>query len=87
MLLGLLTFLIEVVVCIALPTFLTIRTILQPSDRYQLEYKRWIAYWILFIVMNGLFYWIGIEAAEPLKVILLAALAIPRLGLPIVVYD
>jgi hypothetical protein len=87
MLLGLLLFLIEVLMCIVLPLFFTLRTILQDSPKYQIEYKRWITYWVLFILINGFFFWIDIDAAKSLKVLMLVALAIPRLGFSTMIYD
>lgn len=85
MILGLLVFLIEVIMGIALPFYLTLRTI-RKSDSNE-DYIRWATYWVLFIAINSFFYFIGIEAAEPFKVLLLAALAFPKLGLPLVVFE
>ena len=87
MLLGLLVFLLEIIMCIALPLYLTLRTVEKADNSYPNEYKRWATYWILFIVINSFFFFIEIEGTEPLKVLILAVLAFPKLGLPLIVYE
>lgn len=87
MLLSLLVFLVEIILCIALPFYLTLRTVEKADNSYPNEYKRWATYWVLFIVINSFFCFIEIEGTEPVKVLLLAALAFPKLGLPLLVYE
>ena len=61
MLLSLLVFLVEIILCIALPFYLTLRTVEKADNSYPNEYKRWATYWVLFIVINSFFCFIEIE--------------------------
>ena len=74
-------FLLELIVGIAYPLLMTVKLTVLSSPEYHSQFKSWVFYWIVFILLQNLSWTLDFFIWNLLKSLLLVALAMPQFQL------